>query len=71
MASKMASRVLSVLQTAARPDATCCHPMIVPFSFSMKGWVIRPGPGSAPECLPKKLSSCAVASEVWLSVEPI
>ena len=31
----------------------------------------RSGLGSAPECLPKKLSSSAVASAVWLSVEPI
>ena len=27
--------------------------------------------GSAPECLPKKLSSSTATSEVWLSVEPI
>ena len=32
---------------------------------------MRSGLGSEPECLPKKLSSSAVASEVWLSVEPI
>ena len=31
----------------------------------------RFGPGSEPECLPKKLSSPAVASPVWLSVDPI
>ena len=32
---------------------------------------MRSGVGSEPECLPKKLSSWAVASEVWLSVDPI
>ncbi len=31
----------------------------------------RCGSGSTPECLPKKLSSSAVASAVWLSVLPI
>ena len=31
----------------------------------------RSGPGSPPECLPKKLSSPAVARPVWLSVAPI
>ena len=35
------------------------------------GCCMRSGLGSEPECLPKKLSSSAVASAVWLSVEPI
>ena len=44
--------------------------IIVPEPFSA-GCVARSGFGSVPECLPKKLSSSAVESEVWLSVEPI
>ena len=62
--AKIESRVFSSAQTAARPEATCCQPMMVPLSLLMKGWVMRSGPGSAPECLPKKLSSWTAAREV-------
>ena len=43
----------------------------LPSREARKAWVARVGLGSAPLCLPKKLSWSAVASEVCESVEPI
>ncbi len=58
-----ASRLFSSAQTAARNEATCSQPI----SFWSPNWATtyigRSGPGSVPECFPKKLSSCAVASK--------
>ena len=69
MAAMMASRVLSSAQTAARPDADMLQP---------SGWGL---PSSHSRCLvsgvesvaslPQKLSSSALDTEVWASVEPI
>src|SRR5580704_13097832 len=43
----------------------------LPSREARKAWVARVALGSAPLCLPKKLSWSAVASDVCESVEPI
>ena len=73
IASQIASRVFSWAQTPANPEATCCQPMRNSFGsvgLLMNLCVARCALGSAPECLPKKLSSSTATREVWLSVAP-
>ena len=77
IASHNASRVLSVAQTAASPEALVCQAYCRSPGLSPKRPVMtsskRSGlaDGSSGVTLPKKLSSCVVERAVCESVEPI
>ena len=73
MASKIASRVFSMAQTAAQPDAETSQSMIVTpvFACLTKALVMRSGLGSCGAVLPKKFSSSIAARPLCASLLPI